>query len=451
MKRVVVVGGGLAGLAAAHRLTTLDSSINVSLFEATDRTGGNIRTSTFAGAQIDEAADAFLVRVPWATDLCAELGLNDLVHPSGLPAAIWHDRELRPLPKPNVMGIPLSPEPLRASGLVSESGIAALIADLAGHSPILDFEDSVGRLLRARLGDEIVDNIVDPLLGGVYANPSDELSLSTVVPQLAHAADAPSFAQALFDTLPDSTATPAPIFAAPRGGMQRLTDALTEYLGSRVEYNTSVTQLTVEATSNKSINLTVDGSSHPADAVILATPAPVTSRLLGSDFAQPVFVDRNPTSVAFVTLAFDPSTIAPLDRSGFLVPMAAGLTMTACSFTSAKWPHLDTNQAVLRAAVGRAGDDAIAHTDDATITQTVLRDLKTTMGISVAPTEVRISRWSESFPRYRPGHLDRLAQASQALAIHNIAVAGASTNGIGIPACIASGQSAAARTVDAIS
>jgi oxygen-dependent protoporphyrinogen oxidase len=445
--RVAVIGGGIAGLAAAHRLVTLDPAVDVEVHEASERVGGNIKTSPFAGRPIDEAADAFLTRVPWALELCAEVGIADqLVHPSGLPAGIYASGAIHDLPSPHVMGVPVDPVALARSPLVGDDAVAALIADVEARSPVVDPADSLGVLLRARLGDELTERIVEPLLHGVYAAPVDQLSLATVTPQFAAAARASSFTRALADAVAAQPEAATPIFATPRGGMQELTDALARRLGPRIRLASPVQQLTV---AGSGVEVVGAAGTSVFDAVIIATPAHVTAGLLGASPAAAAFA-LDPVSVAFITLAFDPDTIGvPLDRSGFLVPAAGGQTVTACSWTSVKWPHLAEGPVVVRAAVGRADDDAIVAADDQTIRTTVVDDLREMMHIAGSPEEVRISRWPKSFPRYRPGHLDRLAAATADLAGTRIAVAGAATSGIGIPTCI-QGADVAARRIAAM-
>ncbi len=443
-RRVAVIGGGIAGLAAAHRLMSLEPGIDVEVHEASDRVGGNIKTSTFAGRPIDEAADAFSTRVPWALELCAELGIADqLVHPSGLAAGIYASGTIHDLPAPHVMGVPVDPAVLARSPLVGDDAVAALIADAEERSPVVDPADSLGVLLRTRLGDELTEQVIEPLLHGVYAAPVDQLSLATVTPQFAVAARAPSFTRALAEAAADRPeAASTPIFATPSGGMQQLTDALARRLGSRIHLASPAERLTLRSGE---VEMDIAGDTGVYDAVILTTPAPVTARLLGTSPAAAAFA-LDPVSVAFVTLAFEADAIGvPLDRSGFLVPAAAGYTVTACSWTSVKWPHLADGPVVMRAAVGRADDDRIVRADDQTIRDTVVADLRAMMHITSSPVEVRISRWPKSFPRYRPGHLDRLAAATAELAGTRIAVAGAATSGIGIPTCIHGADSAARR------
>jgi len=442
-----VVGGGIAGLTAAHRLVTLDSDLDVDLFERSDRSGGNIKTTEFAGHPVDEAADAFLTRVPWAVDLCRELGLDDrLVAPSGLPASIWHEDALHPIPTPNVLGVPLEPEALAASGLVSGAAVDSLRHDRAGNGRPVDHQDSIGTLIRGRLGDEILERLVDPLIGGIYAAHPDDVSLVTTVPQFAAAADAPSFTRALAEAQDRAGTATEPVFATPRGGVGQLVDALEHRLGDRIHLNAVVESVSATSTG---LAIEVDGRTQAADACVIATPAETASRLLASIPAAATLAAVDAVSVSIITLAFDREAVdGPLESSGFLVSRSSGLTMTACSVASAKWPHLGHDQVVLRVSVGRAGDDAIAAASDATLIDVIRRDLATTLGIERPPTDMRISRWPHSFPRYRPGHLERMAAVTSALAGSGIAIAGASTTGIGIPTCVKSGDAAARRTYE---
>lgn len=439
--RVAVVGAGIAGLAAAHRVITLRPDWHVEVHDAAGRVGGNIATSTVAGVDVDEAADAFLVRTPAALELCREVGLGDeLVHPAPVAAGLWFEGAIHDIPRPNVLGVPLDPAALASSPLVGAGAVDALAADVAGRSPIVDPDDSVGRLLRARLGDEITERIVEPLLAGVYAAPVDDLSLTAVTPRFAAAATAPSFVGALADGL-DAGAAGAPIFAAPRGGMQRLIDAVADRLGTRVILDSAVTSVVPDADG---ATVTIDGTEHRFDGCIVATPGHVTRSILVSPAAN-AFAD-DAVSVAFVTVALDPDHIGvDVGRSGLLVPAAAGRTVTACSWASSKWPHLGADPFLVRAAVGRADDDDVVGWPDDAIVDAVLADLGDIMALDGEPIEVRVSRWPRSFPRYRPGHTSRIAAAVEALASTRVQLAGAAVSGIGIPACVHGAQIAAAR------
>lgn len=441
--RVAVVGGGIAGLAAAYEALDLLPDADVTVHESSERLGGKIHTTEFAGLAVDEAADAFLTRVPWAIDLCRRLDLDrDFIAPATGTAQIWHDGRLIPLPQPHVMGVPTDPEALAASGTVSAAAVQALRDDLARTEDPVEAPESVAAMVRRRLGDELLSRFVAPLVGSVYASDCERLDLETGSPQLAAAAEAsPSLVRGLLSLKAQSSAPPdAPIFYSVKGGMGRLIDALAAALGDRIRLNAPAKSL-------------VEGDLAGADLVVLACPAHAAAPLVAdvSPEAAALIGGIDYASVTLVTLAFDPDDVpVPLDASGFLVPRDAALTITACSYASTKWAHLGTGSVVLRASVGSHGADTAADLDDEALMEAVTADLRTTLGIEAAPSEVRISRWPRSFPQYEVGHLARVQQIEALLDPHGIRPVGAAYRGIGIPACIRQGQDAVRQWSDAV-
>jgi oxygen-dependent protoporphyrinogen oxidase len=406
MSSYAVVGGGITGLAAAHELARLDPDAEVTVYEP-GRLGGKLRTSPFAGRPVDEGADAFLARVPWGRELCDELGLGgELVSPATGAAYVADGKELRPLPGGLVLGVPTDPA-----------------AEAPGVAPLRAGEDaSVGSIIRARFGDEVLERLVDPLVGGINAGDTDRLSVRAATPQLAAAAEAPSMAVALRDV----PGAEGPVFWALPGGMSRLVDALTP---GRV-------------VAEPVDDLTALG----ADGVVVATPARSMAALTGVDLLRGI----GHSSPVLVTLAFTRSGVRhPLDASGFLVPRVEGRWLTACSFATTKWAHLgaaDPSTVILRASSGRNGDDRAIESDDDVLVDALLADLDDLLGLDEDPVEVRVSRWRDGFPQYEPGHLGRVAAVEADVRARfggRVAVAGAALHGIGIPACIRSGREAA--------
>jgi len=436
--KIVVVGGGISGLAAAWELSA-DPSLEVTVLESAERLGGKIRTSPFAGREVDEGADAFLRRVPDALRLCAEIGLDDLVSPAHGTACVWLDGALRPLPSGLVLGVPAQFEPLEASAILTPWGLARARVEPDLDGVPLEGDTSVGELVRRRYGNEVADRLVGPLLGGINAGSIDSMSVDAVVPQLAAAAHgSASLSTALAASLPPSRpggATPVdPVFAAPSGGMGELVDKLAAAVAARgvaVQLGRAVDVLPA------------------ADGVVLTTPADVSARLLRSRSprAAEVLGSIEFASVVFTTLAFHRADVpGDLDASGFLVPRDAGLTVTAASWSSTKWARLAGDPVILRVSMGHADDHApIGFTDDEVL-ERIAADLRVTMGITAAPVEHRIARYPNGFPQYRVGHLDRVAELEAHLLedAPDLAVCGMAHRGVGIPACIREARSAAA-------
>lgn len=452
MTRAVVVGGGISGLAAAHAL--VEAGADVTLLEADGRLGGKIRTSEFDGQPVDEGPDAFLARVPHAVELSKRLGLgDDLVFPGTGSASLWLDGRLQALPGGLVLGVPVEFGPLAESGVLSAEGLARAQQEPTLPGLPLTDDVTIGDLVRARYGAEVHERLVDPLLGGINAGRTEELSLDVGAAQLAAVARrSTSLTEGLAEQRRANPPDPsAPVFYAPRGGMGALVDALAASLaanGARVHTSTPVAA--IERRADRWLVEGDDGSVHDADAIVVTTPAHAAAPLLAPH--SPAAAERlaaiGYASVTLVTLAYDADTVArPLAGSGFLVPRTEGRLLTACSVFSNKWPHLARpGSVILRASVGRSGDERGFDLDDDGLLAAVHDELAGVLGLTAPPTATRISRWRDSFPQFPAGHLTAMAELEATLRrdAPGIAVTGAYLRGVGIPACIGAAQSAVA-------
>jgi oxygen-dependent protoporphyrinogen oxidase len=459
-RHVVVVGGGITGLSAAWELSH-DPTTSVTVLEASDRFGGRIQTSSFAGRMVDEGADAFLRRVPEGLRLAVELGLEDgLVSPAATSALVWSRGELRPLPPGLVLGVPTDADALVPSGILSDVAIDAVRAEpnLAGAP--LGGDESVGSLIRRRFGDEVLEQLVEPLVGGINAGEADRQSVDAVVPQIAAAARrsasltrgfAAVTAEVADAAAPAANPTSAagPVFAAPRAGMGSLISELVAGLAARgVELATGVGVEGIEPGVAGWVVL-AGGAKIEADAVIITSPAPVASRLVEplAPAAAEGLAAIDHASVALVALAIPNDQLRrPLDGSGYLVPRTAGLTITATSWSSSKWAHLaGDDDVIMRVSCGHRDDPGPTELDDDDLVAAVLADLSTTMAFDPSPTALRITRYPNGFPQYDVGHLDRVAAIEAELRDQapGIVVCGSALRGLGVPACIRQGREAA--------
>jgi oxygen-dependent protoporphyrinogen oxidase len=444
MGRVAVVGGGITGLAAAFELCTLAPGLDVILLEATDRLGGKIHTTPFAGLPgVDEGADAVLARVPWAVELFEALGLgDDLVAPATGAAAVWWDGALHPIPDGLVLGVPAGLGGLARSGLLSWRGKAR--AAIEPLLPRTDFSaDALGPAIRRRFGGEVLERLVGPLVGSINAGDADRLSLAAATPQLAEVAARRR--SLLIGLRRSGRAGPgdAPVFLAPREGMGIAVDRMAAaLLDAGVDIRLGMPVASVAPGPGGGWQVDEDA----VDAVILAAPAFATATLLAAvapEAARLLGAIRY-ASVAIVTLAVpDGAWSRPFTASGFLVPKGAQRHVTACSVGSNKWRHWRRpGQAILRVSAGRAGDEHALDFDDAALVEAVIEDLEHQLGLNATPTTARVSRWPRSFPQYEPGHLPRVAAIEAALP-SGLVVAGAAARGIGVPACVRQGRQAA--------
>ncbi|WP_419918999.1 protoporphyrinogen oxidase [Candidatus Poriferisocius sp.] len=432
--KVAVVGAGITGLAAGYE--AVKAGAEVVVYEAADRAGGRILTSELAGRPVDEGPDAFLARVPGALGLCRELGLDaNLVSPTQRAAFVYSRGALRELPQPNVLGVPLDFDSLAASGIISAPGVARARQEPDLDGPALVGDESVGGLVRRRLGDEVAERLVDPLIGGINASSMDNLSVQAAVPRLAEAAaHGPSLVRWLRRLVASPGADPgAPVFYTLPGGLGGLAKELGDRLGDRLRLSSPVSDL----------------NHLDADRVIITVPAARAGRLVAplSETAAGLLGSIRYASVVLVTLAFDARAVKhPLAGSGFLVPAVEGLSITACSWASSKWAHLASpNTVIMRVSLGRYGDNELLYLSDEALLGVVMSDLETTMGLNATPQHVRISRWEHSLPQYFPGHLELVTTIEQALSKDApwVQVTGAWARGLGIPACIHQGRQAA--------
>ncbi|KAB1909928.1 protoporphyrinogen oxidase [Micromonospora sp. AMSO31t] len=459
--RVAIVGGGITGLAAAVRLRDrAPAGTEITVYEQSGRLGGKLRTGELAGGPVEFGAESFLMRDPAGGEsavvtLVRRLGLADaIVHPSVGQAALLVDGGLRPVPGGTLVGVPGDLDRVAA---VAQPAAAA---DRDGGAPLLppDADVSVGALVRDRLGDEVVDRLVDPMLGGVYAGRADDLSLVTTMPALARAArvehtlvGAVRAAQAAAPRAPG-----APVFGTLAGGLSTLVDAAARESGATVRRDAAVRELHRTPTGWRlTVGPTRDPEFVEADAVLLAVPARPAARLLAGPAAEVAATvgGLDYASVALVTMALPEPELPEL--SGFLVPATEGLLVKASTFFTTKWGHLrrPDGLALVRASVGRYGEEASLQLTDDDLVATVHRELSKVLGTPLpAPVAQHVQRWGGALPQYTPGHLGRVAAARAALrAAHpTLALAGAGYDGVGIPVCVRSGETAAEEIITAL-
>lgn len=457
---VAVVGGGISGLAAAHRLRCLlGPHATITVIEQSDRLGGKLRTVELAGRSFDVGAEAFLHRRPEAAELIIELGLGDeLVHPTRAAASIRAGGQVRPIPPHTLLGVPASVETVR--GVLSPDGVRRVEAEPTLPPIQLDGEDvPLGALLRERFGPEVDDRLVGPLLGGVYAGRTASLGLRATMPQLATALDSGvgSLLAAAATTMPappPHRAKRPPVFGTVSGGLSGLVRSLADAAKAEIRLGLPVRALTWREVGWR---LEIGSAASPefldVDGVVLAVPAPSARKLLGevSPAAAARYAAVEVASVAVVALALPPGTALP-DRSGVLLAegerYADGTPFTAKAFTfsSRKWAHLDGGPLLVRGSVGRFGDTAVLQRPDEDLVKAVRADLAELTGITATPIDTVVTRWGGGLPQYGVGHLDVVAGIERAVAeVPGLAVAGATLHGVGIPACVATADAAAAR------
>ena len=451
-RRVAVVGGGIAGLAAAWELAGHGSDVTVTVYEGSDRVGGKVRLEQVGGALVDVGAESVLARRPEALTLFEEIGVDRrTTHPAAVGATIVSGGRRWPMPSGTVMGVPSDPESVR--GLLMDDEVHRLASE---PLTALEADDvSVGDFVDTRLGRAVTDKLVEPLLAGVYAGHARRISLEMAVPALSRAAhEGRSLLDVAREVQLAALSAPAavlPVFASLVGGLGTLPPALEAALreaGVDVRTGAVVRDLRPDGDGwIVSSGPTTHVARERHDAVVVATPARPTARLLSeiAPAAARHLGSVDYASMAIITLAVDGRPDALAGTSGFLVPPVEGLTIKAATFSSSKWPWLaeaHPERSWLRASIGRHGEEAsLQHTDEALV-ETALADLRTVLGELPDPADAHVQRWGGGLPQYAVGHR-RVVEVARRDLPPTLTLAGAAYDGVGIPACIASGRAAA--------
>lgn len=493
---VAVIGGGIAGLAAAWELATGEGwgavRPEVHLLEAGEQVGGVLRSAELAGRPVDLAADAFVARRPEATDLCRELGLAaELVAPGTSGASVWARGRLRKMPAGLNLGVPTRWWPLARSGILDPGESLRVARDLVqphrGARGVVG-DRAVGAIIEPRLGRPVVERLVDPLLGGIHAGPVDDLSAAATFPYLLAASLQPGSLmrrmRADLASRPSADAGgngrssadgdhPRVFWSLTTGtaGLARRLTAELERGCVRIRTGTSLGAIRRGTSGSGSpdgaaLRWQLDlGGERPdrlaADGVVLAVPADVAAVQLAphAPEAAGLLSTVEQAAVAVLTMAVPVGTIgAPMHGTGFLVPRratvdGAGALLTAATYLGRKWPHLARpDDELIRVSVGRHGDDRHRSLDDGELLDAVLAELGVVLGLRGRPIDWMVTRYDRAFPQYRVGHLVKLARIEQSVgALGGVELAGAAYRGVGIPACIGSGRAAARRLVESLS
>lgn len=447
--RVAVIGGGITGLAAAWALRRV---VDVIVIEPAPRLGGKILTERLGPFLVEGGPDSFLTIKPAAVQFAQDLGIGDRLvgtrEPGG--AFILYRGRMHPLPDGLGSLVPRRLGPFLRSGLFSPLEKARFALDLIAPTNRNGADESLGSFVRRRLGEAAVDRLAGPLLAGIHAGDVDRLSLRATFPQLLEAERRyGSLTRAVLARRASPAAGDAgvPMFMTLRGGLGELVEAAARAIGPAAVRGAAVTRIARAPHSGLTLALD-DGDTLRVDAAVLTVPAPAAARLLAE--ANPAAAQVLPSiayvSTAAVVLAFRREDVAhPLAGHGYVTARSDATRHTACTWVSSKWPgRAPESHVLLRAYVGRAGDEAPVLLEDGAMTAAVVRELTPLLGIRGAPELARVYRWPAAMPQYTLGHLERVAQARASLQrTPEIVVAGAAYEGVGIPDCIRQGRDAA--------
>lgn len=456
-----MVGGGIAGLAAAHRLYKLAGErrlpLEVTLFEREPRLGGKIHTERIDGFVVEAGPDTFVSTKPWAVELCRELGIEDRLQGTDMQRRrvyVVRDSRLAELPDGLAMMVPTQIWPMLKTPLLSPASKLRMALDLILPAAGGQQDESLGHFIRRRLGAQVYERLIEPLMSGIYAGDGDQLSLRSTFPFLRDwERDYGSVIRGALalrrrrKRAAGQQHGPRSVFLTPRSGLAELVETLRDQLqAADLRLGEGIRRL---RRAPEGFQLESEhGASYNAQAVVLATPAYVTGDLVrGLDSELAALLDGiEYVSSATVSLAYREQDLTrKLDGHGYVIPRVEGRQALACTWTSSKFPHrAPAGRALVRVFIGRAGQSDAALADEEQLIEVARRELSETLELRAEPLFVRVHRWPRAMPQYNLGHPERMDRVRARLEqLPGLLLAGAGYEGIGIPDCIHSGQRAA--------
>lgn len=462
---MAVIGGGITGLAAAHRLRELDPAVEFDLLEASDALGGVLQTHRQQGYLLEYSADNFITNVPWALDLCRRIGYDrELIETraENRRALVVCRGRLVPVPDGFLLMAPNKLWPMLTTPILSWRGKLRLLNELLIRRRRETGDESLASFARRRLGREAFERLVQPLVGGIYTADSEQLSLAATMPRFQemerrHGSLIRAAWKERRASQPPGSGARYSLFVAPREGMADLVATLAAKLPSHsLHLSSPVARLEPTADGRWLVHLaTVNPDSPTAnayDAVILTAPAPAAARLLAGA-APELAADLARISYAGSAIAlvgYRREQIAhPLDGFGFVVPEIEQRTILAASFSSQKFEgRAPAGHVLLRVFLGGAARPALVELPEDKIRQIVLRELGELIGARGEPGLFQVARWGGAMPQYHLGHVELVQRIeARAARLPGLALAGNAYHGVGVPNCIHSGELAAERVL----
>ncbi len=456
MTKVVIIGGGISGLASAYFLSGKIEPGEITVIESSDRFGGTILDTSFGERRVETGPDSFITRIPSALDLIDELGLSDhLISPATSSAYIYSRSKLHPIPAGTVFGAPSNFQKFLGNSLVSRSGqIRAALELLLGRAKV-EGDTTVGSFCKKRWGREVTENLIDPLVGGIHAGNVYQLSLAECAPQYINAAQASrSVSQGLKNQMANYTSSGKPAFYSLDGGLSDLIDALVRVLRQRGVVLTASSESIEILPLSSGYRITTKDGALEAEGVICATPAYITASLVRpvSAKASDLLATVDYASPIMTLLAYPDSAFPePLQGSGVLIPHANRTLSTAITFASNKWPGWKTEgETILRVSAGRFGDTRAWDFSDDALIANLETEMATILGTRTGSIRSEVFKWHKRIPQFKPFHAQLIQRIRENIP-SSMELAGAPYNGVGIPACISSGALAADRLFASLS
>lgn len=455
-KSVAIIGAGITGLSSAYFIKKQNPNIDVTIYEATDRAGGKIQTYRKDGYTIELGPESYLGRKKIMTDVAEDIGLkDDLITNQTGQSYIYAKNKLYPIPGGSIMGIPTDIKPFISTKLISLKGKLRAGLDLIKKPTKMDEDISVGAFFRDRLGDEVLENLIEPLMGGIYGTNIDDLSLMSTFPQfkereeqfgslikgMKHEKEQRMKQRQLYPGAPKGQ------FKQFRHGLSSFIEALVEYvekLGVNIQYNTPIDDVIV---SQQKYELVIGEDNKTYDGIIIATLHEVFMNWFKEDPALDYFKTMQSTTVATVVMAFDEQNIEnTYEGTGFVIARTSNTNITACTWTSKKWPFTTpTGKVLIRAYVGKPGDTVVEDHTDSEIVNIVRDDLSKMMKFYGDPDFSIVNRLPKSMPQYHVGHINKIKEIQEHIATTypRLRITGAPFEAVGLPDCVAQAEEAA--------
>ncbi|PTK65532.1 protoporphyrinogen oxidase [Staphylococcus borealis] len=462
-KKVAIIGAGITGLASAYYLKHYKPDVDVTIFEATNRPGGKIQTYRNEGYTIELGPESYLGRKTIMTDIAKDIGLgDDLITNETGQSYIFAKNKLYPIPGGSIMGIPTDIKPFLKTKLISPLGKLRAGLDLVIPPIQIDDDISVGEFFRRRLGNEILENLIEPLMGGIYGTDIDRLSLMSTFPNFKEQEETHG---SLIKGMQHEKAqrikqrqlypgAPKGQFKQFRHGLSSFIEALAENIESKgvtIRYQSPVNDIHI---NKDNYEIVIDQGSEQFDGVLITTPHQTFMKWFNHDEAFKYFNRMDSTSVATVVFAFDEKDIEnTYNGTGFVIARTSKTDITACTWTTKKWPFTTPKGKVLiRAYVGKPGDTVVEDHTDEEIATIARRDLNKMMTFKGDPEFTIVNRLTKSMPQYHIGHMSQIRKIQQHVkqTYPALRITGAPFEAVGLPDCIQQGKNAVEELLDEI-
>ncbi|MBB4833285.1 oxygen-dependent protoporphyrinogen oxidase [Staphylococcus hominis] len=460
-KKVAIIGAGITGLASAYYFKHYNEDIDVTIFEATSRPGGKIQTYRREGYTIELGPESYLGRKTIMTDLAKDIGLeDDLITNQTGQSYIFAKNQLYPIPGGSIMGIPTDIKPFLKTRLISPLGKLRAGLDLVIPPIKIENDISVGDFFRKRLGNEMLENLIEPLMGGIYGTDIDQLSLMSTFPDFKYKEESyGSLIKGMKHEKRERTrkrqldpSVPKGQFKQFRHGLSSFIEALAkdvEQKGGHIKYNTPVEDIHIH---NDKYEIVTHNSRDTFDGLLVTTPHQTFMKWFNHDSAFKYFNTMDSTTVATVVFAFDEKNIEnTYNGTGFVIARTSHTDITACTWTTKKWPFTTPKgKVLLRAYVGKPGDTVVDDHTDEEIVNIARRDLSKMMTFKGDPDFTIVNRLPKSMPQYHIGHMTQIRNIQNHVKrqYNGLRITGAPFEAVGLPDCIQQGKNAVKELID---